>query len=416
MQPLLVIKEEALPEHQERNLSVDQEDIKEEKLCISQQGEQLQKLEEADLTKFGFTAVPVKTENDEKPESSQLHQSRSDESTEAEPVSSSSSVHRTLTAEADVEDDGGQQPDSNSGPNSHLQPDSSGRSSDSSGTETDDSYDWKQTKELQSHFNCQKNINSVGSSNCNFAAKPFHCSKFVKAAGYMSIIEQHTGRQASGKPFSYSDQSKRQKQKGTLNKNRAIHKGQKQFACSECGRRFGQKITLDRHMIIHTGQKQFVCSECGRSFGRKGTLDRHMIIHTGQKPFGCSECGRRFGQKSHLDGHIRIHTGHKQFWCSECGQRFRLMGGLIRHMKIHTEHDWTQASSVLGPTVKGFAGRDLDMSACEEHNGATSLSAAGRHLSCGSTQLDNPPYQHRSDPGPDNNSIKEPKETNETTI
>ncbi|XP_034023513.1 uncharacterized protein LOC117507835, partial [Thalassophryne amazonica] len=146
----LLIKEEALPEYQEWNLSVNQEDVKEEaKVWISQQGEQLQQLEEADLTKFGFTAVPVKSENDdEKPESSQLHQSRSDESTEAEPEASSSSVHRTLTAEADGEDDGGPQPASNSGPNSHLQPDTSGRSSDSSGTETDDSYDRKKTREL----------------------------------------------------------------------------------------------------------------------------------------------------------------------------------------------------------------------------------------------------------------------------
>ncbi|XP_034034851.1 uncharacterized protein LOC117517805 [Thalassophryne amazonica] len=105
MQPLLVIKEEIVPEHQE--------DIKEEKLWISQQREQLQQLEEADLTKFGFI---VKSENDdEKPESTQLHQNQSDKSTEAEPIASSSSVHKTLTAETDGEDDGGPQPASNSG-------------------------------------------------------------------------------------------------------------------------------------------------------------------------------------------------------------------------------------------------------------------------------------------------------------
>ncbi|XP_034049314.1 zinc finger protein 181-like, partial [Thalassophryne amazonica] len=242
MQPLLVIKEETLPEHQEWSLSVDQEDIKEEeKLWISQQGEQLQQLEEADLTKFGFT---VKSEdNDEKPESSQLHQSRSDESTEAEPVASSSSVHRTLTTEADGENDGGPQPASKSGPNSHLQPGISGRSSDSSGTETDDSYDWKQTRECQ-----QKE------------------------------------RQASRKLFSCFDQSKRQKQKGTLKKHMIIQTGQKVFVCSECGQRFGHKSSLNRHMIIHTGEKPFVCTKCGQRFGQKSYLNRHMIIHTDMQP------------------------------------------------------------------------------------------------------------------------------------
>ncbi|XP_034050576.1 zinc finger protein 345-like [Thalassophryne amazonica] len=269
--PLLLIKEETLPEHQEWNLSVDQEDIKEEeKLWISQQGEQLQQLEEADLTKFGFTAVPVKSENNnEKPESSQLHQSRSDESTEAEPVGSSSSVHRTLTAEADGEDDGGPQPASNSGPNSHLQPHTSGRSSDSSGSDTDDSFDWEQARELVSCFNCQKNTNIVDSGNTD--EKQPNCSKYGKASGHMNT-------------------------------------GQKPFVCFECGRRFGLKSTLNRHMIIHTGQKAFVCSECGQRFGRKSTLNNHMIIHTGQKAFVCSECGQRFGLKSYLKTHMIIHT------------------------------------------------------------------------------------------------------------
>ncbi|XP_034039480.1 uncharacterized protein LOC117522185 isoform X3 [Thalassophryne amazonica] len=109
MQTLLVMKEEILPEQQERNLSVDQEDIKEEqeKLWISPQVQQLHQPEEADITKFLFSAVPVKSDNDENPQSSQVHQSQSDESTEAEPVVSSSPVLGTLMAQAGAEDDEG---------------------------------------------------------------------------------------------------------------------------------------------------------------------------------------------------------------------------------------------------------------------------------------------------------------------
>ncbi|XP_078101612.1 uncharacterized protein LOC144514324, partial [Sander vitreus] len=74
----IVIKEEQQEcsfsvDQQECSFSVDQPDpeppqhIKEEQeeLWSSQEGEQLQGLEEADITKFPFTLVPVKSEDDE---------------------------------------------------------------------------------------------------------------------------------------------------------------------------------------------------------------------------------------------------------------------------------------------------------------------------------------------------------------
>ncbi|KAM3850110.1 uncharacterized protein ACN63O_020098, partial [Diretmus argenteus] len=66
VQQLLVSKEEVPPE-QQQSPSLDQENpetphIKEEQ--ESQEGEQLQGLEEADITKFPFTPVPVKSEDD----------------------------------------------------------------------------------------------------------------------------------------------------------------------------------------------------------------------------------------------------------------------------------------------------------------------------------------------------------------
>ncbi|XP_034041990.1 gastrula zinc finger protein XlCGF57.1-like [Thalassophryne amazonica] len=365
MQQLLVSKEEFFPEHQEWNLNDDQENIKEEeKLWIGQQGVQLQQLEEADLTMFGFTAVTVKIENDdhEKPETSQLPQSQSDESTDTEPVASSSSVHRTLITKMEGEDNEGPQPASFSGLNSHLQLDTYGRSSDSSETDTDDSYDWKQTRELWSGFNCQKNNHVVSSSNCNIVEKQFNCSEYGKASGHMNNLEQHKGRQAREKSFSCTNGGKRLKQKGTLkthmrkklyqcsdcgqkfgrkcnlNRHMIIHTGQKPFGCSECGQRFGLKCSLNRHMIIHTGQKPFGCSECGKRFGRNGNLNRHMIVHTGEKPFSCPECGQRFGLKNSLNTHMIIHTGEKPFVCSKCGKRFGLKSHLNTHMIIHAGH------------------------------------------------------------------------------
>ncbi|XP_075931781.1 uncharacterized protein LOC142931644 [Anarhichas minor] len=103
--------------------------IKEEQedLRTSQEGEQLQGLEEADI-KFSFT---VKSEDaEEKAQSSQLYQRQTEQ----------------METEADGEDYGGPEPDENSDPDSPLQPAADDETSPSSECETDDSRDWEETK------------------------------------------------------------------------------------------------------------------------------------------------------------------------------------------------------------------------------------------------------------------------------
>ncbi len=134
------MKEEVPPEWQEWSPYLNQEDqpepphIKEEEeeVWSSQEGEQLQGLEEADINKFTFTAVPVKSEEDdeEKPQSSQLRQTQT---------------------EGDEDDCGGAEPIRNSDPERHLQPDD--KTEDLSEPDTDDSDDWKESSEPQSGLN-----------------------------------------------------------------------------------------------------------------------------------------------------------------------------------------------------------------------------------------------------------------------
>ncbi|XP_034747471.1 zinc finger and BTB domain-containing protein 17-like isoform X2 [Etheostoma cragini] len=219
------------PEQQECSSRVDQEEpeypphIKEEQeeLWSSQEGEQLQGLEEADITKFPFTPVPVKSEDDEEEaQSSQLHQRQT----------------QHMETEADGEDCGGPEPARNSHP--LLQPETEDQIGDSSEPETDDSADWKETREPQSALNSLK-----------------HDSRCKKT-----------------------------------------------FSCSECGRRFGQTGHLKRHMRTHTGEKPFTCSVCKKSFTQSGSLRSHMaVVHTGEKRFSCSVCDNRFTRSSHVITH-----------------------------------------------------------------------------------------------------------------
>ncbi|XP_059205819.1 zinc finger protein 333-like [Centropristis striata] len=249
VQQLLVSEGEVPSEQQERSCSLDQDQeepepphIKEEQgePWTSQEGEQLQGLT--------FTPVPVKSEEDEEiPQSSQLHQTQTEQ----------------METEADGEDCGGPEPDRNSGPDPHLQPDSKEEPADSSETETDDSGDWKETREPQSGLNCLKK---------------------------------------DGGPV----------------RDSSFSAGEKRFSCSECGKSFVYKYLLKRHMVTHTGEKPFSCSVCKKSFTQRDSLRVHMRIHTGEKPFSCTVCQNSYSHRYSLKQHMRCHTREKPFTCSVC--------------------------------------------------------------------------------------------------
>ncbi|XP_078019972.1 uncharacterized protein LOC117245839 isoform X2 [Epinephelus lanceolatus] len=327
VQQLSVVKEEVPPEQQEWSSSVDQEDpapphIKEEQeeLWISQEGEQLQGLEDDDITKFTFTPVPVKSDDDEeKPQSSQLHQRHTEQ----------------METEAEGEDCGGAEPARNSDPDTHLQPETDDKTEESSEPETDDSDDWKETREPQSGLNFLKN-DQVSVSDLIVGEKPFSCSECGKRFGHRVHLTIHMRSHTGEKPFSCSECGKRYSRRGHLKIHMRSHTGEKPFSCSECGKRFGYSGVLRDHMRSHTGEKPFSCSVCGKRCSRREHLKVHMRCHTGEKPFSCSECGKTFGQSGGLKIHMRSHTGEKPFSCSDCGKRFGQKLHLYKHMRAHT--------------------------------------------------------------------------------
>ncbi|XP_078123153.1 uncharacterized protein LOC144528453 isoform X1 [Sander vitreus] len=319
VEQLLVVKEEVPPEQQECTSSVDQEEpeppphIKEEQeeLWSSQEGEQLQGLEEADITKFPFTPVPVKSEDDkEEAQSSQLHQRQT----------------QHMETEADGEDCGGPEPARNTHP--LLQPETEDQTGDSSEPETDDSADWKETREPQSALNSLKH-----DSRCK---KTFRCSECGKRFGFKTHLKTHIITHTGEKHFSCSFCKKSFTQSGDLRKHLRIHTGEKPFSCSVCNTSFTQSGSLKKHMRIHTGEKPFSCSLCKKSFTQSGSLQKHMRIHTGEKPFSCSLCKKSFTQKGSLRSHMITHIGEKPLNCSVCKKSFINRGGLWAHMAVHT--------------------------------------------------------------------------------
>ncbi|KAM6897930.1 uncharacterized protein PEZ65_020017 [Lycodopsis pacificus] len=254
VQQLLLVKEEVPSEQQEWSSSLDQEDpepshIKEEQeeLCTSQEGEQLQGLEEADV-KFSFT--PVKSEDEEEEaQSSQLHQRQTEQ----------------METEADGEDCGGPEPDRNLDPDRHPEPDTDEKTRDS--LDTDGSGDWKKTREPQSALNYLKPDEvCVSDSRCSAGEKRFRCSECEKTFGQSHNLKIHM----------------------------RTHTGEKPFSCSVCKKSFSVRSTLQSHMRTHTGEKPFSCSVCKKSFLDRSPLRNHMRLHTGEKPFSCSVCKKSF--------------------------------------------------------------------------------------------------------------------------
>ncbi|XP_065808496.1 uncharacterized protein [Labrus bergylta] len=152
VQQLLVCKDELPPEQQEWSHILDQEDTKpqhikeeHEELWISQEEEQLQGL---DTTKFPFTPVSVKSEDDEeKPQSSQLHQRQTEQ----------------METGVDGEDCGGAEPERDSDPERRSQPETEVETEDSYEPETEDSDDWQETGEHLLELNLKNKKLETGS-------------------------------------------------------------------------------------------------------------------------------------------------------------------------------------------------------------------------------------------------------------
>uniref|UniRef100_A0A3B4X4S5 C2H2-type domain-containing protein n=1 Tax=Seriola lalandi dorsalis TaxID=1841481 RepID=A0A3B4X4S5_SERLL len=339
-----------------------------EELWTSQEGEQLQGLEEADITKFTFAPDPVKSEDDDdgddekKAQSSQLHQSQPERNRDGE----------RLRPEIQGDVCRGSEPAGNSVPDRLLRKDNYVKTSQDI---EERNYYWMETRDPQAHFStlhCNANTKfplssssslPVNSENDDDEGKA-QSSRFDQSQTEENREVEHLQTEAGGgsepdrhlQPdnetpiFSETEDSIKPQLKG-LNalKNSASHVGynavNKSVDCSECGERLDGKDHLQIHMKCHTGEKTFACPFCGKKFTKKSNLTTHLRVHTGEKPFTCSVCNTSFSLRCTLVNHMRVHTGEKPFSCSVCSKRFSKKANLTTHMALHTEEKPFKCSS-----------------------------------------------------------------------
>ncbi|XP_071060563.1 zinc finger protein 79-like isoform X1 [Pseudochaenichthys georgianus] len=346
VQLLVVVKEELLHDQHEWSTSLDQEDpeppphIKQEQeeLGISQEGEQLQELEEADITKSTFTPDPVKSEDDkEKPQSSRPHQRQTehieteadgDDCREPEPARNSDPE---ISLQPKTEDDKGDSSEPDTGDSSERD------TGDSSEPHTEHSADWKETREPVSGTNSLKKIHeSVSDSRRSAVKKPFGCSVCTKSFSQSGGLKLHMRTHTGEKPYKCSVCKKAFSQSGSLKEHMRIHTEEKAYKCSVCEKAFSHNRSLKTHMRIHTGEEIYSCNICEKAFSHNRSLKEHMRIHTGEKPYRCSVCKKAFSQNTNSKRHMKIHTGEKPFSCLVCTKSFSQSGSLKKHMQIHT--------------------------------------------------------------------------------
>uniref|UniRef100_A0A3B5QZL8 C2H2-type domain-containing protein n=1 Tax=Xiphophorus maculatus TaxID=8083 RepID=A0A3B5QZL8_XIPMA len=311
--------------------------------------------------------LTVKNEDEEKPQLSEVHRIKSEDSRETE-ASTSSSAEQMKT-ESDGEISGGSEPDRELGPNPNLLPNIEDRHSASfeikvsdeskddnltdSGSENEDSdEDWREPRTRQSGVNSKVGRKAAKKTfSCTDHFKQFVrkqiCSVEKKGSRGKKKVESQMGLEPGRKSFSCDDCGKTFQKLGALKCHVRIYRCEKSIVCEDCGKIFHSRCHLKTHHRPHSGERPFVCDKCGKRFSRKPGLQVHMTCHTGEKPFQCEVCDKKFTSNGSLTAHMTIHKGEKPFRCSDCGRCFRLKDVLKSHMITHSN---------VKPFVCGYCG------------------------------------------------------------
>ncbi|XP_072226721.1 uncharacterized protein [Leuresthes tenuis] len=242
--------------------------------------------EETQITMFTFSPVPVKTEEDEeKPQSSQLHYSQTEENRDSvegpEPAKNSDGDFGAVSFKSD---------------------------------DSVDSDFWKEIRGPQSGLNSETDSWKNSEEKPSESLQPERDdSDFWTEKG--AVFNPHQSIEASGSKVSYENV-------------------EKPYSCSDCDQKFLYISHLKIHVKGHTEKRPFLCSVCGQGFPYRSHLKIHMRTHTGEKPFGCPVCGKKYAHKASMQSHMSVHTGENRYNCDVCDKSFAWCTELKYHQCV----------------------------------------------------------------------------------
>ncbi|XP_041664845.1 zinc finger protein OZF-like [Cheilinus undulatus] len=331
VQEPVVQQEEAPHEQQERSSGLNQESqtevsiikIEEDELWVQPQG-----LMEGSI----FMPAAVKIEEEEKLQSSQLHENPAEEDRDTFQPQESDSDDSACDGEISESQSGSEESASDTGSDT-------GNTSASSSEEATD-----QERHLLYYCGQDKGSEPVDCSLCkhrrtsNLKQRPFKCSICNQTFNQMAALTRHARVHTSETSFSCAFCGLKFALQRTLQQHIAIHTGEKPHSCSVCGLKFALHGALKRHMLVHQGEKPFSCSVCGNKFTLIGSLKRHMATaHLDEKLFMCQICGNTFTQSWRLKRHMVVHKDEKPYSCSMCDKSFAESHSLRMHMAVHRQ-------------------------------------------------------------------------------
>ncbi|XP_068178632.1 zinc finger protein 585A-like [Antennarius striatus] len=276
VQLMLVTKDEVHPEQQDLRSNLvppEPPHIKEEpeEVQTNQEIDPLQGMkeeQEEDVTELTFSSILVKSEDEEIPQSSCLHD-------------------EDMKTEAGYYDYEG--PDPGEDQMSH----------------SSEPEDLEETSEPQSDSNQLRNNQEP---ECGPGNQPVSSSEGGSCSGDEKLLQEQSETQTGKKTFSCPFCELTFPYRSYFYRHMKIHTDEKPFSCSVCGKTFRQRGHLSQHMVIHSEEKPFVCPVCAKGFRHAGHLREHMNTHTVEKTFICSVCGKGFRQDRNLRRHLKIHS------------------------------------------------------------------------------------------------------------